>query len=122
MKILFLDIDGVLNTFDNMYATSTLCQFDKTKYKSRDNSMNAAFDERAVRWLTYIIEKTNAKIVLSSTWRRMGLEKFKQIWSERNLIGDIVDVTPKFPKQEVEEAYQKYRMHEHGTRGFEIQE
>lgn len=48
MKIIFLDVDGVLN--DNDYS--------KTKV-----------DETKVRLLKEIVDKTGAKIVLSSDWR-----------------------------------------------------
>lgn len=57
MKIIFLDIDGVLNVFGKSHD-----QYGKTFHKHFENN------------LKYIIEQTNAKIVLSSTWRFKGLQ------------------------------------------------
>lgn len=52
IKILFLDVDGVLNTYD-------------TKKESETTGINKSICER----LGKIIEETQCKIVLSSTWR-----------------------------------------------------
>jgi len=93
MKILFLDIDGVMNSLDNAYSLSSLWRFDNKKYKSWDQ-FGQLFDERCVRWYTWIIEKTNCKIVISSSWRKSGIKTMKLIWESRNLIGEIIDVTP----------------------------
>lgn len=53
-KIIFLDIDGVLNG--------------KYFFKTRGDSMDQIDDEK-VKILKYIIDSTGAKIVLSSAWR-----------------------------------------------------
>ncbi len=57
MKIIFLDIDGVLNS--EMY------------YRSVDRTMKdwSRFDPRVVDMITELVEKFSAKIVISSTWR-----------------------------------------------------
>ena len=68
-KVLFLDIDGVLNGQDNMYSRLELWRKNPDKFKTRDE-FGDLFDERSVRWLQYIINKTDCKIVISSTWRR----------------------------------------------------
>lgn len=52
MKILFLDIDGVLNSFDNMIASGNVWQLNN-QIKSRDQ-FGMLFDNRCVNWLTYI--------------------------------------------------------------------
>lgn len=49
-KIIFLDIDGVLNT-------------------SFTRERNEPIDEFRVAYLAEVVHKTNAKIVLTSTWR-----------------------------------------------------
>lgn len=56
MKIIFLDIDGVLN----MYGSS--CRTFMKPYGQH-------IEPHLVQRLNYIIEKTNAKIVISSSWR-----------------------------------------------------
>lgn len=72
MKVIFLDIDGVLNNYS-------------TKIDLR-------WEPSLVEILNRIIKETGAKVVLSSTWRR--------IESNRNIIKndmkiDFIDVTPK---------------------------
>ena len=56
MKIIFLDIDGVLNS--EMYETS----------RGEDRADNR-IDLTRVKLLADIVNSTDAKIVLSSTWR-----------------------------------------------------
>ena len=58
MKVLFLDIDGVLN---------------KNYLDEGDTREDRYFHKTLMKNLQYIIEKTDAKIVLSSTWR-YGIE------------------------------------------------
>jgi len=61
MKLIFLDIDGVLNTSET---------FKKRYYDYKKTGVyNLEIDEFRLNYLKEIIEKTNAKIVLSSTWR-----------------------------------------------------
>lgn len=51
MKIIFLDIDGVLNVFSNM-------------------ALGVLLDQTRVAMMRLLAESTNSKIVVSSTWRR----------------------------------------------------
>ena len=57
MKVIFLDIDGVLN-----------CFHDNEKWHERGDRVNMIFDELVDR-LNGIIDATGCKLVLSSTWR-----------------------------------------------------
>lgn len=73
MKVIFLDIDGVLNSAD---------YFDKVREKkdNPDNCMNheklnQQLNEEKVKLLKEIVDQTGAKIVLSSTWRILFNEK-----------------------------------------------
>lgn len=77
MKIIFLDIDGVLN----------VC------YPKRDE-YGRHFHPHLVENLKYIIDNTGADIVISSTWKSKGLETLREMWLERNLPGKIVGLTP----------------------------
>lgn len=61
MKVLFLDIDGVLNDVNTTFRNYL------------DNKLN--IDEGKVGLLKEIIDATGAKIVLSSTWRAYGIMK-----------------------------------------------
>lgn len=116
MKVLFLDIDGVLNSMDNARALYNLWELDNT-IKSRD-TYGTLFDERCVRWLTLIIKKTDCKIVISSTWRFSGLQIMKDLWKDRNLPGEIIDITPTTQNEELINLYAEPS----ADRGYEIQE
>lgn len=76
MKIIFLDIDGVLNVIGQGH-----------------DQYGQIFHKEFVENLRYIIEQTNAKIVLSSTWRFKGIDVIKQMWIDRNLPGEVIDIT-----------------------------
>lgn len=77
MKTIFLDIDGVLNV----------------DYDDKDQ-FGHIFRDEYVQNLKEIIEKTGAKIVISSTWKDKGIERMLDLWKERQLPGEIIDVTP----------------------------
>ena len=76
-KIIFLDIDGVLNVIP----------------QGRDE-YGAIFHKHFEDNLRWIIEQTGAKIVISSTWRFSGLKVMQEMWKKRNLPGEIIDITP----------------------------
>jgi hypothetical protein len=94
MKLIFLDIDGVLNVIP----------------KERDE-YGSKFHEHFVNNLKSIIDATGAKIVISSTWRSDGLEIMKEMWVKRNLPGEVIGVTPynvlRFRGLEIEEFLKK---------------
>lgn len=54
MKVIFLDIDGVLNS---------------EEFFINNKGLNLEIDEEKVKILKEIIDKTGAKIVISSSWR-----------------------------------------------------
>lgn len=76
MKVIFLDIDGVLNVIGQGYD-----DFGQLFHKHFEDNL---------RW---IIDSTEAKIVISSTWRFSGLENMQRMWKERNLPGEVIDIT-----------------------------
>ena len=84
-KVIFLDIDGVLNTkwWYNQMDRNT----PKDKY-------GYAFDPKAVANLRRIVEETGADIVISSSWKCMGLSEMEDMWEERNLPGKVIGITP----------------------------
>lgn len=72
MKVIFLDVDGVLNS-EKFWGEQTQ-HFRYTaalnEGKTDDEiSVVANFDPVAVEWVNYIVTKTDAEIVVSSTWR-----------------------------------------------------
>ena len=62
MNIIFLDVDGVLNTIDTFKVR-------KEEY-IKSGIILPRIDEYRLLYLKEIVESTNAKIVLSSTWRK----------------------------------------------------
>lgn len=83
-KVIFLDIDGVLNTKE--------FHSKMTKDTPRDE-FGYAFDPVAVSNLAHIIEETGAVIVISSSWKFYGVTRLREMWKLRNLPGRVLDIT-----------------------------
>ncbi len=101
--IVFLDIDGVLHSFDyEKYLTNhNMDWFDKD---------GAIFAPDCIDALKELINVTNAKIVISSSWKDSRICKnvlfiLKDIWKRRNLSGEIIDVTPTLTPDELQSLY-----------------
>ena len=77
MKVIFLDFDGVLNLIPQGH-----------------DDYGGIFHPEFVDNLGRIIEETDAKLVISSSWRHMGLERLRMMWEHRGYPGEIIDVTP----------------------------
>lgn len=77
MKIIILDIDGVLNVIPQGH-----------------DEYGGIFHPHFMDNLKRIIDETGAKIVISSSWRKSGLQKMQELWKHRNIAGEVIDVTP----------------------------
>ena len=88
IKVIFLDIDGVLSP---RWWNSD---------KQSDN-YGCLFDAKAVANLAKIVEETDAEIVISSSWKDMGLVELQNMWRDRDLPGKIVDITPDYMSDEL---------------------
>ena len=86
MRVIFLDIDGVLNHWD--YLRTDECQ-------SSDNMSGPGYlDGACVQRLNTLIEKTGAKVVVSSTWRKSHtVDSLQQTLEEKGFGGEIIDFT-----------------------------
>jgi hypothetical protein len=94
MKVIFLDFDGVLNS-TAFHEKQDYSSFENGE-ESRDNYLSWAkhLDPVAVGRLNVLIEKTQAKIVISSSWRGGLNQRFlKDILEVHGFIGEIVGVT-----------------------------
>lgn len=92
MKIIFLDIDGVLNSRD--YNTMRPLS-DESEYLERN--WTAMIDPAAVARLNRLIAESGAKVVISSSWRyAFKLDEIRTILAARGFIGEIIDETPHY--------------------------
>lgn len=84
MKFIFLDIDGVLNSWPWYKSLREIGQ--------SHNNPTDHFDPQAVQRLNWITEQTGAKIVVSSSWRKNrslpALQQlFREVGGSRQVIG-----------------------------------
>jgi hypothetical protein len=102
MKAIFLDFDGVLNVIPQGH-----------------DDFGGIFHPEFVENLGRIIEETGAKLIISSSWRHMGLERLNRMWEQRGYPGEIIGITPDLrwgtPEEKLEPGEKKY------VRGDEIQ-
>ncbi len=83
MKIIFLDIDGVLNSEASMRDLGI-----KNLWNDNPHPMH-------IKWLNKIVEETGAKIVISSTWRTSGsATMFNRLLTLLGCKGYVIDRTP----------------------------
>lgn len=99
MKVIFLDVDGVLNRLDGMfYRTDVGYDLNKNTYPPYP------LDKEKIKMVMKLARETNAKIVLSSSWRRedKGITKLKHFGL------DIFDTTYKKSYAKREETIKHY--------------
>jgi len=105
MNIIFLDIDGVLNS--KLWYDSKLC-------KSFGTSVKRYFDPNCIQLLNDLIDKSSAKIVISSSWRILRtLQELQDIFISVGFEGTIIGRTP---------ISYSYDINNSISRGLEIQE
>ena len=83
MKVIFLDIDGVLNTED-------------TFRKMIDGFLDIEIDEFRVEYLKKIVDATDAKIVLSSSWKIFFVKKNNMIVPLRGKAVQLMNILEKY--------------------------
>ena len=112
-KILFLDIDGVLNT--KWWYTQMDRNTPRDKY-------GYAFDPNAVANLKKILDETGADIVISSSWKSYGLSELEEMWQDRVLPGKLIGITPNSVSDEMLLNADLDHMELFSIRGMEIKE
>ncbi len=90
MKIIFLDIDGVLNS---------QLLFRKKRKRRKDEDKEdyhlSMIDETNIRFLNLLIKETGAKVVISSTWRMGNTMPYLQsLLNKKGFKGEIIAFTP----------------------------
>ena len=102
MKAIFLDIDGVLvhQAFWTECKEKGVSPYEHITGLIHDDPEKSIgvhlFDPKSVIRLNRITDETEAKIVLSSTWRFRGLEFMRQLFAQRDVTGELIDITPRF--------------------------
>lgn len=110
MKIIFLDIDGVLNCetgFENGF-----CQF--------NDDYGQDFYPPSADLINQLIEETGAKVVISSTWRHSGEKTMKQMWKDRKMAGEVIGITPSLTHINRTIHFNGKEIHANPCRGEEI--
>lgn len=92
--------------YSDFLIENGLCETDADGY---------LFDPEAVQNLERIIEATDAKIIITSTWRLDG--DMQTLWRNRNLAGEVIGVTPTLLREKTIEKIKVY----YGHRGMEVE-
>ena len=69
MKVIFLDIDGVLNAEEDFYDENGNRKKIAPQLRTTDGEIYNGISQKRVSSLLKIVEATGAKIVLSSSWK-----------------------------------------------------
>ena len=134
MKIIFLDIDGVLQPYDaeNRFYMSDKSLIDKLSEKYHTNyhaysiydimAVYYDWNEQAIARLKYILEKTNAKIIISSDWRNdkepnkmrdlLKIHELDKYWYADNYINKDYIPISKRRALEIKDSLDKYPIDE----------
>lgn len=117
MKVIFLDIDGVLNNakfasiWRHLYKSNGYGGF---YTGSKPTKKDIKWDYYNVDSLKTLMDKTGAKIVISSTWRfTHSINEFKYIFQLYGLKPSIIDITPDHSRLGIREGVGR-------TRGDEV--
>lgn len=87
--VIFADFDGVLNSAKWMHTARMR--------ESRSERMIRGLDPANVGYLNQLIDRSGAKVVISSSWRYLAKDQpelFQQELMTRGFIGDVIGCTP----------------------------
>jgi hypothetical protein len=113
MKVIFLDIDGVLNSQDWYVYRRDNVEMDSVSAQYPFYE----FDPRAVERLNRLIEVTGAKLVISSSWRSgETVETLQGLMDRVGVKGEVIGLTPHLWCKKPYEDMEGYRI----PRGCEI--
>ena len=87
MRYILLDFDGVLTS----KTYSWQCYTNHCRKNIYDLDW---FDPACVDALRMIVERTGAKIVVSSSWRALQMELLQKIWAFIPMPGELAGTTP----------------------------
>ena len=89
MKYILLDFDGVLSSGTH----SSLCRME-----NRPGNLFGMdwFDPQSLDALRSLVERTRAKIVVSSSWRDLSTEQLQWLWKQIPMPGELIGTTPRW--------------------------
>lgn len=97
MKILFLDIDGVLNWDTFIFERTAAFREGRVEPSEAFHGAHKISSEK-VELLNQIVERTGCKIVISSSWRNKadlgGHEGVQEMLRLHGFKGEVIDGTP----------------------------
>jgi hypothetical protein len=97
MKVIFLDMDGVLNSADYL-ARWRKGEQRKKQIRNKEDRWVEMIDKKAVKLLNEVIEATDAKVVISSTWRILNSADMMQSYlNKKGFKGEVIGQTPRMP-------------------------
>lgn len=142
LNIIFLDIDGVVycgSLHDEVHQARMRTEIDNIKshpeiattvsatmlatLDNHDLSAVLGFSKKAIENLRQLCVTCNAKIVISSSWRKSkSLEQLKALFSIVGFADFIIDVTPEFehPSSRGDEVESWLLIHSHQIKSFVI--
>ena len=88
-RIIFLDVDGVLNSINKLIEVYKLTGKPHSCY-------DYPFDDNCLEYLKYIVEETDSYLVITSTWRKdeEGIEILLNKLREFDLDKRVIGYTP----------------------------
>lgn len=96
MKVIFLDIDGVLNSdnfYEEIFRNKSENQLQTTSGVWRYSYDAGDIDSRCVKCLNKVTDDTGAVIVVTSSWRKEGLDGISSILSKAGVNGQVIGIT-----------------------------
>lgn len=105
MNIIFLDVDGVLNSVNKLIEVYR-------KTHRPHSGYNYPFDEKCLKNLQLLVRDTNSKLVIRSTWRKdiEGRTKLMNVLKEYDLDKEVIGYTPVLNTNREEEIKQYLSM------------
>ena len=119
IKVIFLDIDGVINAA-HTYTKNWKSQKDWLEFSKKHQAeaeklgIRMAFHmpiQYSIGWLNQLIEETGAKVVISSTWRGHGAEYMQKVLDFEGVKCEVIGETIYNHKQIYEDRIPLYSWH-----------
>lgn len=102
LKVIFLDIDGVLNS--QLYYKSD--RFNKARQEAEAAQGNRFgweaedLDTLAIEYLNELLTKSGSKVVISSVWRMSHTqEELQKLLNYRGFTGELIGCTPRLGEE-----------------------